>query len=65
MTWGSKRWHRPHSCGRLSSVVDVMVNDAFGCAHRNSPSITGFTDVLPCIAGLLMERDPDPEAHHE
>lgn len=42
---------------RLSSVVDVMVNDAFGCAHRNSPSITGFTDVLPCIAGLLMERE--------
>ncbi|MAS62741.1 MAG: phosphoglycerate kinase [Euryarchaeota archaeon] len=39
---------------RLSSIADVFVNDAFACAHRNSPSITGFTYALPCIAGSLM-----------
>jgi len=42
---------------RLSGVVDAFVNDAFACAHRNSPSITGFTHVLPCIAGVLMEHE--------
>ncbi len=39
---------------RLSSIADVFINDAFACAHRNSPSITGFTYALPCIAGSLM-----------
>ena len=39
---------------RLSSVTDAFVNDAFACSHRNSPSITGFTHALPCIAGDLM-----------
>jgi len=42
---------------RLSGVADAFVNDAFACAHRNSPSITGFTHVLPCIAGVLMELE--------
>ncbi|RAH14365.1 MAG: phosphoglycerate kinase [Methanobacteriota archaeon] len=39
---------------KLSSIADIFVNDAFACAHRNSPSITGFTYSLPCIAGTLM-----------
>jgi phosphoglycerate kinase len=42
---------------RLSSIADVFVNDAFACAHRNSPSITGFTYALPCIAGSLMMNE--------
>ena len=42
---------------RLSSVADVFINDAFACAHRNSPSITGFTHALPCIAGELLNKD--------
>lgn len=42
---------------RLSSIADVFVNDAFACAHRNSPSITGFTYALPCIAGTLMMKE--------
>ena len=44
---------------RLSSVVDVFVNDAFACAHRNSPSVVGFTHTLPCVAGELMKREID------
>ena len=39
---------------RLSSVVDLFVNDAFACAHRNTPSIVGFCYELPCVAGELM-----------
>ena len=41
----------------LSMAADAFVNDAFACAHRNSPSITGFTNTLPCIAGELMNYE--------
>ena len=42
---------------RLSAVADVYVSDAFGAAHRNSPSLTGFAEEMPCIAGRLMNRE--------
>jgi phosphoglycerate kinase len=42
---------------RLSSVADVFINDAFACAHRNSPSITGFTHAIPCVAGELLNKE--------
>lgn len=41
----------------LSMIADAFVNDAFACAHRNSPSIVGFTNTLPCIAGELMRYE--------
>jgi phosphoglycerate kinase len=41
----------------LSLVADAFVNDAFACAHRSSPSIVGFTNALPCIAGELMNHE--------
>ena len=41
----------------LSMAADAFVNDAFACAHRNSPSITGFINTLPCIAGELMNYE--------
>ena len=44
----------PEIVQKLASVSDAYVCDAFACAHRNSPSITGFTFALPCIAGSLM-----------
>ena len=42
---------------RLSSVVDLYVNDAFACAHRASPSMTGFAHHLPCLTGVLMQNE--------
>ena len=42
---------------RLSSVADIFVTDAFAAAHRRSPTLTGFTNSLPCIAGNLMEKE--------
>ncbi len=42
---------------RLSGVVDVFVNDAFACSHRNSPSIVGFSHTIPCVAGELMNKE--------
>lgn len=41
----------------LASVADVFVNDAFACAHRNTPSIVGFAHHLPCVAGELMAHE--------
>ena len=42
---------------RLSEVSDAFVTDAFAAAHRRSPTLTGFTKSLPCIAGTLMEKE--------
>ena len=42
---------------KLSSVADAYVTDAFATAHRSSPSLTGFTNESPCIAGRLMKRE--------
>ena len=42
---------------RLSSVSDAFVTDAFAAAHRRSPTLTGFTNSIPCIAGTLMEKE--------
>jgi len=42
---------------KLSPVIDVYVTDAFAASHRNSPSLTGFYDSVPCIAGHLMSKE--------
>ena len=41
----------------LAPEFDAYVTDAFAAAHRNSPTLTGFADDLPCIAGRLMQRE--------
>ena len=44
---------------KLSSVADAFVYDAFACAHRNSPTISGFGLTLPSYAGVLMQNELD------
>lgn len=41
----------------LARMGDIFINDAFGTAHRSQPTIVGLPEVLPAIAGLLMERE--------
>jgi phosphoglycerate kinase len=41
----------------LAPLADIFVNDAFGTAHRSHASTVGFTPVLPCAAGRLMEKE--------
>lgn len=41
----------------LAPLADFFVNDAFAAAHRAHVSITGFTAVLPSVAGRIMERE--------
>ena len=42
---------------KLSRLADLYVNDAFGASHRAHASIVGLADYIPCIAGLLMEKE--------
>ena len=44
---------------RLAPHFDLVVNDAFAAAHRNQPSLVGFGEVLPMVAGRLMQRELD------
>ena len=41
----------------LSAVADIYVSDAFAAAHRRSPTLTGFTGKIPCVAGRLMQKE--------
>ena len=41
----------------LSRLADLFVNDAFGASHRAHASVVGLADYLPCVAGLLMEKE--------
>jgi phosphoglycerate kinase len=41
----------------LSPYFDLAVNDAFAAAHRSQPSLVGFGEVMPMVAGRLMERE--------
>ncbi len=43
----------------LSSVVDVFVNDAFPAIHRHQTSLTGFTNTVPNIAGMLIQKETE------
>ncbi len=42
---------------QLAELADMYVNDAFGAAHRAHASTSGIADVLPAVAGLLMEKE--------
>ena len=41
----------------LAAIGDIYVNDAFSAAHRAHASTEGLAHVLPCAAGILMERE--------
>jgi len=41
----------------LARLADLYVNDAFGASHRTHASIVGLADYLPCVAGILMEKE--------
>jgi len=41
----------------LAPYFDLVVNDAFAAAHRSQPSLVGFGEAAPMVAGRLMERE--------
>lgn len=48
---------RSHLVTRLSSIADYYVCDAFAAAHRSQPTLVGFAETLPAIAGRLMQSE--------
>ena len=57
------RWERgetknePALARELAALAGVYVNDAFGSAHRAHASTAGVAELLPAVAGLLLERE--------
>ena len=47
----------PGFARELSLLADLFVNDAFGASHRAHASVVGMAEYLPCVAGLLMEKE--------
>jgi phosphoglycerate kinase len=43
----------------LAPLFDLYVNDAFAAAHRKSPSMVAFQEVLPSAAGRLLQAEID------
>src|SRR3989449_10931803 len=41
----------------LAPLAQYVVLDAFAAAHRAQPSLCGFAEVLPALAGRVMERE--------
>jgi len=48
---------KTHLVRKLAPLADYFILDAFAAAHRAQPSLVGFCDVLPALAGRVMERE--------
>lgn len=48
---------RTYLVRNLAPLADYYVNDAFAAAHRNSPSMVAFQEVLPSAAGMLYNKE--------
>lgn len=48
---------KTHIVRRLAPVAQYFVLDAFAAAHRAQPSLVGFCEVLPTLAGRVMEKE--------
>jgi phosphoglycerate kinase len=48
---------KSHMVTKLAGAVDYYICDAFAAAHRSQPSLVGFAEIIPAIAGRLMEKE--------
>lgn len=48
---------KSHMVRKLAPLFDLFINDAFAVSHRSHCSVVGFTEVLPSVAGILMDRE--------
>lgn len=50
---------KTHFVRRLAPLFDFYIDDAFATAHRSQASIAGLPELLPSVAGRLMEKELD------
>ena len=43
----------------LAPYASYFVNDAFAASHRCQPSLVGFSESMPALAGRVMQRELD------
>ena len=43
----------------LATHASYFVNDAFAASHRCQPSLVGFSEYMPALAGRVMQRELD------
>ncbi len=48
---------KSHLVRRLAPLAQYFVLDAFAAAHRAQPSIVGFCEVIPTLAGRVVEQE--------
>jgi len=48
---------KSHMVKKLAPLFDLFINDAFAVSHRSHCSVVGFTEKLPSVAGLLMDKE--------
>jgi len=46
-----------HIVRNIAPLADIFINDAFAAAHRSQPSLTGFFNEMPMVAGKVMEKE--------
>ncbi len=46
-----------HFVRNLAPLADYFVNDAFAAAHRSQPSLVGFCEIMPAMAGRVLENE--------
>ena len=47
----------PDFAGKLASLAELYVSDAFGAVHRAHASTAGVADYLPAVSGFLIEKE--------
>ena len=43
----------------LAPYASYFINDAFAASHRCQPSLVGFSEYMPALAGRVMQRELD------
>lgn len=47
----------PKFSKEMASLADIYINDAFSVSHRAHASVVGVAELLPCYAGLQLEKE--------